>query len=301
MEEWSEFCPLCGNPECEIKTIVGNDWDQCGIVIKCNEGMQAEIHQSVWTCAEEEDVHKRFNMIYLFLMEKPKKRIHEFEYMYRFFYEESSIGEVPKDACKVNVAELMKNYPVSFLEKAERGLLNLSRKYPRIGDDIVADPDLEYVLFTSTFDSNIGIGEIEGMLSSLNDLGYLSVREDYPVYRISAQGWIKISEMEKEKDVLNQGFIAMQFGDKTETIRQAFKEAISECRYVPRVIDEKEHNHQIVPEILYEISKSKFVVVDITFPNILMKGFRALEVGQRVSYQIEPTEKGNKAINVVVK
>ena len=92
----------------------------------------------------------------------------------------------------------------------------------------------------------------------------------------------------------------MQFGDKTETIRQAFKETISECRYVPRVIDEKEHNHQIVPEILYEISKSKFVVVDITFPNILMKGFRALEVGQRVSYQIEPTEKGNKAINVVV-
>lgn len=179
--------------------------------------------------------------------------------------------------------------------------MNLSRKYPRIGDDILADPDLEYVLFTSTFDSNIGIGEIEGMLSNLNDLGYLSAREDCPVYRISAQGWIKISEMEKEKDVLNQGFIAMQFGDKTETIRQAFKEAISECRYVPRVIDEKEHNHQIVPEILYEISKSKFVVVDITFPYILMKGFRALEVGQRVSYQIEPTEKGNKAINVVVK
>ena len=34
--------------------------------------------------------------------------------------------------------------------------------------------------------------------------------------------------------------------------------------------------------------------------NILMKGFRALEVGQRVSYQIESTEKGSKAINVVV-
>ena len=34
--------------------------------------------------------------------------------------------------------------------------------------------------------------------------------------------------------------------------------------------------------------------------NILMKGFRALEVGHRVSYQIEPTEKGNNAINVLV-
>lgn len=34
--------------------------------------------------------------------------------------------------------------------------------------------------------------------------------------------------------------------------------------------------------------------------NILMKGFRFLETGQRVSYQVEPTEKGGKAINVIV-
>lgn len=34
--------------------------------------------------------------------------------------------------------------------------------------------------------------------------------------------------------------------------------------------------------------------------NILMKGFRNLEVGQRVIYQVESTEKGNKAVNVVV-
>lgn len=34
--------------------------------------------------------------------------------------------------------------------------------------------------------------------------------------------------------------------------------------------------------------------------DILMNGFRNLEVGQRVSYQIEQTEKGNKAVNVVV-
>lgn len=34
--------------------------------------------------------------------------------------------------------------------------------------------------------------------------------------------------------------------------------------------------------------------------NILMKGFRFLETGQRVGYQIEPTEKGDKAICVIV-
>lgn len=34
--------------------------------------------------------------------------------------------------------------------------------------------------------------------------------------------------------------------------------------------------------------------------NILMKGFRLLEVGQRVSYQVELEEKGNKAVNVII-
>lgn len=35
--------------------------------------------------------------------------------------------------------------------------------------------------------------------------------------------------------------------------------------------------------------------------DILMPGFRCLETGQRVSYQIGTTEKGNKAINVITK
>lgn len=34
--------------------------------------------------------------------------------------------------------------------------------------------------------------------------------------------------------------------------------------------------------------------------NILMNGFRTLEAGQKVGYQIEPMEKGDKAINVTV-
>lgn len=34
--------------------------------------------------------------------------------------------------------------------------------------------------------------------------------------------------------------------------------------------------------------------------DILMNGFRLLETGQKVSYQVESTEKGNKAINVTL-
>ena len=33
------------------------------------------------------------------------------------------------------------------------------------------------------------------------------------------------------------------------------------------IIGEKEHNHQIVPEMFYEIERSKFMVVDVTLQN----------------------------------
>ena len=43
--------------------------------------------------------------------------------------------------------------------------------------------------------------------------------------------------------------------------------AITDSGYSVKIIDEKEHNNQIVPEIFFEIEQSLFVVVDVTFPN----------------------------------
>lgn len=34
---------------------------------------------------------------------------------------------------------------------------------------------------------------------------------------------------------------------------------------------------------------------------VFMRGFRFLEAGQRVSYKVESVEKGNEAINVILK
>lgn len=38
----------------------------------------------------------------------------------------------------------------------------------------------------------------------------------------------------------------------------------------------------------------------VHFSNILMDGYKVLEAGQRVSFEVEETEKGPQAINVVV-
>lgn len=40
--------------------------------------------------------------------------------------------------------------------------------------------------------------------------------------------------------------------------------------------------------------------VFVHYSNILADGYKTLEVGQKVSYDIEPSEKGCKAINVMI-
>lgn len=96
---------------------------------------------------------------------------------------------------------------------------------------------------------------------------YIKDVDGKQTYVITAEGWKRIDVLLNEEYAIRQGFIAMSFCNETRNIREAFRTAISSCGYIVKVIDEKEHNNQIVPEILYEISRSKFVVVDITVPN----------------------------------
>ena len=97
------------------------------------------------------------------------------------------------------------------------------------------------------------------------EFGYL-IGDDHR-YSISAAGWQYIEKLRKKHAETKQGFIAMSFAPEAEYIRKAFRSAIQAAGYVPMVIDEKEHNHQIVPELLYEIDKSRFLVLDVTYPN----------------------------------
>lgn len=61
-----------------------------------------------------------------------------------------------------------------------------------------------------------------------------------------------------------KAFIAMSFDDSMKEARRAITEAVESCGYASMLIDIKEHNNQIVPEIYKEISDSEFVVADLT-------------------------------------
>lgn len=77
----------------------------------------------------------------------------------------------------------------------------------------------------------------------------------------------RIDELQKTLKDTKQVFIAMSFDKSLDKANKAIQKAISDNGYIPRRMDEYAHNNQIVPEMLYQIRQSKFVVADLTGHN----------------------------------
>ena len=177
-----------------------------------------------------------------------------------FYYDPNATWEASKIKYCINVADMMPTYPKTFVDRADRVLLNLSKLYHNYGELIIP----ENVFFRHLFCSD-DLEQIYGIMKIMCETGFLS--KENSCYLISANGWNKIDSLRNKQQENKQGFIAMAFRDETKPIREAFRSAILESGFAARIIDEKEHNNQIVPEIFFEIERSKFVVVDVTYPN----------------------------------
>ena len=75
----------------------------------------------------------------------------------------------------------------------------------------------------------------------------------------------RIYELQKHQVNNSNVFVAMKFGEETQALREKIKEGLE--GYNVRIMDEIEHNHQIVPEMLYEIRNSKFVIAELSNHN----------------------------------
>ena len=184
---------------------------------------------------------------------------------WHFFYQPGYEIKDNEPPYYINLADHINSYPADTIERVNRGLINLSLFYPHYGDIVDINNETQRLIFERTENNSFGM---YGFADFFEELGYLKkVRMSAKKYILTASAWQRIDELRKNELTLKQAFIAMRFGDETRFIREAFRKAIRESGYSERFIDEKEHNNQIVPEILYEIGRSKFMVVDISFPN----------------------------------
>lgn len=85
--------------------------------------------------------------------------------------------------------------------------------------------------------------------------------------KMKSSGWTRIETVEQNDNEKKNVFIAMSFDDSMNEVRETIKNVIISNGYNPRIMDEVEHNHQIVPEMLYEIRQSKFVIAELTGHN----------------------------------
>jgi len=249
-----EKCPLCGN-DCAKSYLENVNRIDCN-----NNNCYTFLIQVALTCgATEIEIRKRYSMIYDFLARYGGKKPY-----YTFYYEQSNQSGID-DPMYINVSELMKNYPKNVGEKLNRILLNLAKKYPNIGDDFRFEELPHSLLFLETEQHT----ERDTLLEYMNEATFFKVKNEGSYHRckLTTKAWERVYELTNKQNEINQGFIAMSFRDETKNISDCFKFAINECGYADKRIDEKEYNGQIVPEIFFEIGQSKFVVVDVTYPN----------------------------------
>ena len=247
-------CPLCG--KAAQKTYSGHGY----YGVNCKACYNFCVYESV-DCSNGDSklIRKRYNAIYEYLLHNGQYANGSTRYFRKFWCRQPSEPE-STDVTMVDVNAIMKNYPKNVGEKLDRILINLSSAFPDIGMTINVLELPHSLLFLESENTD---EEQLAFWRFLSDLGYYVQNSQ----TLTAKAWARIDELTSKQHEINQGFIAMSFRGETKTISESFKTAIEACGYAAKRIDEKEHNNQIVPEIFFEIAQSKFVVVDVTFPN----------------------------------
>ncbi len=169
-------------------------------------------------------------------------------------------------------------YPQKYNETIDKILLGMANKSSYIGDVIsMSGGEAISALFLKRYDDQgeyLGSKSIDyqyRILSNyLKENGYVNIssNKQHIFFSLAPEGWKRVDELQQEmKNKSNTVFVAMSFAEDMKETRETIRKAISANGYVPRIMDEIEHNHQIVPEMLYEIRQAHFVIAELTGHN----------------------------------
>lgn len=169
-------------------------------------------------------------------------------------------------------------YNVNFTQKISMILLDIAKK-TRFFDDLViySFNQLISLMFGKRWDNNkiynegYLINQVLFIMSYLRDNNF--ILHDFQNtalpcgLKLLTSGWARVEIAEQDNSEKKNVFVAMSFDKKMNQVRETIKNVIISNGYNPRIMDELEHNHQIVPEMLYEIRQAKFVIAELTNHN----------------------------------
>lgn len=229
-----------------------------------------------------------------------------------FFCDEKR--NAPRSHRRVDVLEVNNWCPKTFNEKVDTFLLGLASRMNYFSEPILFSYEQ---LKSACFVSREPKGPMRKM-QSVNDqlnffLNYLEKQEYIePLnngYVLLPKGLERIDGLQKNTaNITKNVFVAMSFVPEMKEVREEIKSAIIECGFTPRIMDEIEHNHQIVPEMLYEIRQSRFVIAELTGHNngAYYEAGYALGLGKEVIHMCDKSQFGKdghfdvKQVNTVL-
>ena len=160
-------------------------------------------------------------------------------------------------------------YPKTFSEKIDRILLGLAQFTEYTGKSIFLIDELKKGLFFINLHNDDKIYPKENIDEQIDYFTTYMVTQDLIKIEVSSvsilpNGLSRVDDLQKNQSKSKQVFVAMEFSDDTTELREALRDGIKRAGYIAQFIDEKHHNKQIVPEMLYQIRQSKFVVAEFS-------------------------------------
>lgn len=260
------ICPACGSETCRFEA---QSKETNAIKINCNSfDTSFFIGNEILGLEDESLKSKLFNLITELISQKRKWVSEKKDFDWFFIYQQNPSSEYEVPHC-VNLFDLMNSYPSNIVEHVSRALLCISNRFPNVGQRIAMNPTYPLIQRFLFCASNKKENEAVAIIRYLHNLNLIegNIQTPMPIVSITFDGWERIDELTKRLAEVNQGFIAMSYSEEAKPILETFRTAIQESGFDARIIGEKEHNHQIVPEMFFEIERSKFMVVDVTHQN----------------------------------
>lgn len=150
--------------------------------------------------------------------------------------------------------------PRGPLDCIDRILLHVYRNMPTADASVTLAPQFDYsVGYTKTQ------SEFKFLLDRAVGLDYLEIPYGEAQYRLTLNGWKRISELRESSAKADQAFVAMWFAREMDDIwSDGIKPALEQTGYIPLRVDRAEHNDKIDDRIIAEIRKSGLLIADFT-------------------------------------
>lgn len=182
-----------------------------------------------------------------------------------------------------NIEEIKQRRLLNFSERVDRALLFLGAR-SKIGgtvplDTIGSHRDVlnEFLAFAELSDA----GEAQSLLKMLGGEMALVGHNHDTLFYLMPKGWMRVDELQTKEMRSSQGFVAMWFDASTdEPYENGLYKAIYDSGYDPRRVDQRHHHlNKVDDEVISEIRRSRFIVVDFTCDSGRVRGSVYFEAG----------------------